>query len=242
MKPLYLIPMTALLGLGCAGTGTKEPASATQARKQAVVQQAKELELMLDSNQEAALGLSDLSTLRFVGMDDGPVPKFNVVTSEGKRLYSEDLVGEEPFVVVFFATWCEACGHKMPILQDALEKVGPITVILVSADEEDTWSHVPGYLKEFGMEFPVVSAHAYPRFALSYNPFETVPLVVVVGRNGGLVDYQIGLGSEDYDRFVKSIALARTIGPLANPGRLRYKAMDQADVDPSEGAKVRPKY
>jgi thiol-disulfide isomerase/thioredoxin len=147
-------------------------------------------------------------------MDDGPVPDFSLTAYDGSRLDSTDFMGEEPFVVVFFATWCEVCDMKMPVLKSALEAAGPVLTILVSVDDASTWAHVPGYLKEHGIRYPVVSAYAYPSFAASYNPFQAVPLVVVVGKNGGLVDFQMGFADSHEKRLTDAIALARTIGPL----------------------------
>lgn len=147
-------------------------------------------------------------------MDNGPVPDFSVQSYDGTALSSDNLVGREPFVVVFFATWCQVCDLKMPVLKQVLDELGPITTIMVSVDDADTWPHVPGYLKEHQVNYPVVSALAYPRFSASYNPFQAVPLVVVVGRNGGLVDYQMGFADTHQKRLKDAIRLARTIGPL----------------------------
>jgi thiol-disulfide isomerase/thioredoxin len=147
-------------------------------------------------------------------MDDGPVPEFSVESHDGTGFDSRDLVGQEPFVVVFFATWCQVCDMKMPMVSRVFEELGPVKTILVSVDDAQTWPHVPGYLKEHEIRFPVVSAHAYPRFSASYNPFQAVPLVVVVGQNGGLVDYQMGFADTHEARLADAIRLARKLGPL----------------------------
>jgi hypothetical protein len=178
------------------------------------------------SNQPAQLYLDDPdaqptddSELRPVGMDDGPVPGFKVKTIDGRLLDSAALVGNEPFIVFFFATWCSMCDQKMPHVRRALEATGPVKVIGVSLDEATTWPHAPGYLKEHGINVPLVRASDYPRFALSYNPFSMIPLVVIVGRNGGLVDFQMGYADNDRERLIAAVQLARTIGPLAQPRR-----------------------
>jgi hypothetical protein len=41
-----------------------------------------------------------------------------------------------------------------------------------------------------------------------------VPLVVVVGQNGGLVDYQMGFADTHQKRLSDAIRTARSIGPL----------------------------
>ena len=156
----------------------------------------------------------DLEGVRFVGMDNGPVPDFSVESYDGTAFESDELVGQEPFIVVFFATWCQVCDLKMPVLKDVLDRLGPVKTIMVSVDDAETWPHVTGYLREHQVQFPVVSAQAYPRFFASYNPFQAVPLVVVVGKNGGLVDYQMGFSETHQERLTNAIRLARSVGPL----------------------------
>lgn len=161
--------------------------------------------------------LDSLRQLRFVGMDDGPVPDFELRAADGTRLNSRDLLGREPFVVAFVATWCEVCERKLTSLRRALEQVGPMVTIPVMADGPETWPDVHEYLAAFGIRQAPVAATEHPDFALSYNPFATVPLLVIVGRNGGLVDYQLGDEPEHDARLVASLELARTIAPLVRP-------------------------
>jgi hypothetical protein len=156
----------------------------------------------------------DLSDIRFVGMDDGPVPEFRITATNGRTFDSGELVGDRAFVFVFFATWCRMCDKKLAAVRRALNRTGSVTMIGVSADDAETWRDVKPFVKEHGLDMPIVPALRNPKFAISYNPFHTVPLVVVVGRNGGLVDYQLGYQGDDEDRFVAAVRLARRIGPL----------------------------
>jgi hypothetical protein len=170
----------------------------------------------IEAARQLSLELEMLKNLRFVGMDDGPVPDFQL-RAAGAEYRSDELVGQRAFVVVFFATWCEACGYKLESMQRALARTGPVSIIPVAVDGPETWPAVGPYLEQYGISAPAVRAADYPFFAFSYNPFETVPLVVIVGRNGGLADYQLGFDSEQESRLQDSLRLAKTIGPLANP-------------------------
>lgn len=170
----------------------------------------------IEAARRLSLELEMLKNLRFVGMDDGPVPDFQL-RAGGTEYRSDELVGQRAFVVVFFATWCEACGYKLESMQRALTRTGPVSIIPVSVDGPETWPEVGRYLEQYGISAPAVRATDYPFFAFSYNPFETVPLLVIVGRNGGLADYQLGFDSEQESRLQDSLRLAKTIGPLANP-------------------------
>lgn len=168
-----------------------------------------------DDSGSGQIDLEKLRGMRFVGMDNGPVPAFRVSSTDGQSFDSTAMVGNRPFVIVFFATWCPVCEKKLPYVKKALAKLGPLTVILVSADTPETFGQVPAYLQRHGLShLPVVRATRYPVFALSYDPFSIVPLVVVVGRNGGLVDFQMGIKQHDSKRLIKAVQLARIIAPL----------------------------
>ena len=84
-------------------------------------------------------------------------------------------------------------------------------------DDKSTWRKVPDYVKNHGLAIPIVAALEHPSFSISYNPWSTVPVVVIVGRNGGLVDYQLGYEPGDAERLMSSLELAKTIGPLKSP-------------------------
>lgn len=199
--------------LGCSGTRAA-PRAASPKPTATVAALTPE---SIEATRQLGLELEMLKNLRFVGMDDGPVPDFDL-SAGGAAYRSQQMVGQQPFVVVFFATWCEACGLKLQSMQRAMRATGPMSVIPVSVDGPETWHDVGHYLEQYGIFEPAVRATDYPFFAYSYNPFETVPLVVIVGRNGGLADLQLGYDSAQESRLSASLRLAKTIGPLAPPG------------------------
>lgn len=161
--------------------------------------------------------LEALRSVRLVGTDDGPVPDFRVEASDGTELDSSELIGHRPFVVAFFATWCGACEQKLMTLRNALDQAGDMLVIPVSFDGPGSRGRVSAYLRALGIAEPAVPASEHPLLVLSYNPFDTIPLLVIVGRNGGLVDYQLGNELAHDRRLVASLKLAHIIPPLAKP-------------------------
>lgn len=189
--------------------------AAAQAARAQVAARAQRLEVLLGQPSQGPVNLDAAASLRIVGMDDGPVPDFELLAPGGAQYSSKSLVGQRPFVTVFFATWCDYCGPELRHLERALQQVGPMLVIPVSADGAETWSQVPGYLAQYGIHQPAVPARDYPLFSVSYDPFDTVPVLVIVGRNGGLVDYHLGYDPAHAERLVDSLRLAQTIGPLA---------------------------
>jgi thiol-disulfide isomerase/thioredoxin len=137
------------------------------------------------------------------------VPAFQLTDVAGKELNSEELIGHQAFVVVFFATWCELCSRKMPMVRRALEKVHGVRVLLVAVDSTDTWNHVPGFLREQRLsEEQVINGLEFPAFTRGYNPVSSIPLVAIVSQSGELVDYQIGLLDGDGPRLEAALRSA----------------------------------
>jgi peroxiredoxin len=200
----------AALVMGCSGASSERPAKSASAKR--APKSPAELYPVVPAVTEPI----NLDDIRFVGMDDGPVPEFKLKSVDGRMFDSEQLVGDRAFVFMFFATWCRMCDKKLAAVRRALRRTGTVTMIGVSVDDAQTWSDVTPFVKHHGLEMPVVPALENPKFAIEYNPFHTVPLVVVVGRNGGLVDYQLGYQGDDEERFVAAVQLARRIGPLKN--------------------------
>jgi len=151
-------------------------------------------------------------------------PAFQVESVDGTTFDSRSLIGQKPFVVVFFATWCHVCELKLPETAELLREVAPLDVIGVSLDDPGDYAAVPGFTKRTRFSFPVVRGDDYPRFALAYDPLQTVPVVAVVGANGYLVDYQIGYSVTHRARLAAALEVARHAPSDAPPflgGRTR---------------------
>jgi peroxiredoxin len=138
-----------------------------------------------------------------------PVPEFRVHTLDGDVVDSKELVGQEPFVLVYFATWCQVCEMKLPMVRHVLQNYDPdMRVYGVVVDDQETWHRVPEYLSRHHLDFELVRATDFPRFAMAYSPSGRVPAVTIVGRNGYLVDYQHGYSRGHYPRLVQALSMA----------------------------------
>lgn len=137
------------------------------------------------------------------------VPPFRVRALDGTLLDSSALIGKQAFVVVFFATWCDVCDLKLPVLHAAVaESATPTPLIGVAVDDRQSWPEVASFLRRHQIAYPTVRADDYPRFALAYGPMQTVPAVAIVGKHGYLVDYQVGYGQSHAARVRRTLALA----------------------------------
>jgi peroxiredoxin len=149
---------------------------------------------------------------------DRRVPAFDVTTVDCRNFKSRELVGKRPFVLVFFSSWCRVCERKMPALRAAVAALGnQIDFIGVALDEDETWENVSPFVERHRIAFPIVRGAAYRSFSLGYDPMGSIPVVVVVGRDGVVVDLQVGYSPFDYNRLVAAAALAEKVRPNASP-------------------------
>jgi thiol-disulfide isomerase/thioredoxin len=146
------------------------------------------------------------------------VPAFDVTTLDCRSLKSGELVGKRPFVLVFFASWCGVCERKMPSVRAAAAALGDqVDFIGVALDEDETWKNVSSFVERHGLAFPIVRGAHYRSFSLGYDPLGSIPVVVVVGRDGVVVDLQVGYSPFDYNRLVGAAALAEKVRPDTLP-------------------------
>jgi thiol-disulfide isomerase/thioredoxin len=147
-------------------------------------------------------------------------PAFRVSTADCQVLDSRELIGKRAFVVAFFATWCGVCKYKLPLLERALEQQrGQLPLILVSLDDDQTWPDVPEYLARWRLDGSPVRGHDFLPFSVGYNPFGAVPLTVIVGRSGRVLDVQLGLRRTDFGRLLQAMDMALTEPPEQAPPR-----------------------
>ena len=141
---------------------------------------------------------------------DERVPDFLLASERCEIFDSRELVGKQPFVVVFFASWCSVCEHKMPLIRRALaERSDEVTSVFVSLDDPDGWAETQQFLARNGLvPTSAVAGRDFLSFSLGYNPFRSVPVVVVVGRSGHLVDVQVGVRDGDGDRLDEALDIA----------------------------------
>jgi thiol-disulfide isomerase/thioredoxin len=169
-------------------------------------------------------------------LPDARVPDFVLASQDCQIFDSAELIGKRPFAVVFFASWCEVCEAKFPLLGRALrERADELTSVFVSLDDAAQWPGTEALLAENGLEpKAAVAGRDFLSFSLGYDPFRSVPVVVIVGRSGRVVDIQIGVRDGDEDRLEDALDSAIGEAPL-DIAEAPLKAAN-ASSEPSEPA------
>jgi peroxiredoxin len=89
-------------------------------------------------------------------------------------------------LVHFWATWCVACRHEMPLVERLWQRYRKdgLTVLGVNVDRGDA-DAVRAFAREYGMTFPVLldrDGAARARYGV-----RALPLTYIIGRDGRIV-------------------------------------------------------
>lgn len=103
-----------------------------------------------------------------------PIPPFDLELLEGGRLSSEELRGQGPVVVNFWATWCGPCVREIPSLQKLHRQQGA-RVVSINLDREGAQVVRP-FVAEHGIDYPVMLGDTglFERYGGSAIPYTLV--------------------------------------------------------------------
>lgn len=147
-----------------------------------------------------------------------PAPAVRGADADGVEVKLADLKGKV-VLVVFWATWCNPCVERIPILNRALElyENDGFAILGVNLDTgPDRARLVRRFVVEFGVPWPnVLNGEGGDDIAGAYAVAE-IPANVLIGRDGTVVTFD--LGGADLLQAV-SQAVGASGQPRGNPGR-----------------------
>jgi len=119
-----------------------------------------------------------------------PAPSFDLNDADGKSVKLSALKGRV-VLVNFWATWCHGCQTEIPSFiefQKKYDKRG-LTIVGVSMDD-DGWKLVRPWMKEKGVNYPIVIGNA--DLSQKYG-LAGMPLSVLVDRQGRIASSHAGV-------------------------------------------------
>src|SRR5579871_216723 len=135
---------------------------------------------------------------------------FHLKAPDGQSFSLESLRGKL-VLLNFWATWCEPCRAEVPMFEKLRQEFAPkgLTVFGVNAGEDA--GTVRKFLDEAKLKYPVLLA-AGSTVEEDYS-VTAYPTVVLIGRDGQIVLYHVGTGSEqDLRANLSRLGLAGTEG------------------------------
>ena len=143
-------------------------------------------------------------------------PDFTARDVQGRTFRLSDHLGKEVILLDFWATYCEPCKAEFPHLRALYEQSRDrgFLIVGIAMDGPESSAEVPAFVNRYSLTFPVVLDDDSSIAGL-YNPKRSMPLSVLVDRNGHVVRVREGYNPGD-ERLVKEDVLGALAA--ASPG------------------------
>lgn len=130
-----------------------------------------------------------------VKLDENKAPDFALKSFDGKIVKLSDYKGKV-VIIDFWATWCPPCRKGIPdLISIQNDYKNDVVIIGISLDGEKTLKDVPGFVKSYGINYPIV--YGDDKVVAAYGGIEGIPTAFVVDKKGNVVDKHVGLVPKD---------------------------------------------
>ena len=120
-----------------------------------------------------------------------------------KKVSLTDFKGKV-IVLDFWATWCVPCKAEIPGFIDLQRKHGARGLQVIGLSVDDSQPTAKKYADEMKMNYPVLLAEGKEDILMAYDPIPSIPVSVVIGRDGKICSKHVGISPMDV--FEKEIA------------------------------------
>jgi peroxiredoxin len=141
-------------------------------------------------------------------------PDFTLKTLDGKSFSLGEELGRGPVVLVFFKVSCPTCQYALPFFERLHKAYRNKGIALVGVSQNDA-KDTAGFLKEFGITFPVLldDTHSYP--ASNAYGLTNVPTIFWIAQDGEIEVSSVGWLKADFEEINRKMAEAGKSAPAA---------------------------
>ena len=130
---------------------------------------------------------------------------FTLKDVEGKDVSLQSFKGKV-IVLDFWATWCGPCKVEIPHFIEFQQKYGSKGLQIVGISVDDTADKLVPYVKEMGMNYPVLQGLGHDAVQDAYGPILGIPVSVMISRDGKVCATHTGLTSKDvFEKEIQSL-------------------------------------
>jgi thiol-disulfide isomerase/thioredoxin len=106
----------------------------------------------------------------------------------------------------FWATWCGPCKVEIPHFIEFQEKYGAKGLQVVGVSVDDPVDKLAPYVKEMGMNYPVLQGLGHDAVQDAYGPILGIPVSVMISRDGKVCATHTGLTGKDvFEKEIESL-------------------------------------
>lgn len=94
----------------------------------------------------------------WAGNKSKPLPDFTlpVVSRENQKVQLQTVNGENPVLLVFWATWCPSCVEEIPVLNQWQEKYGPQGLKILGVNVQEKQPDIQKFMAKHKIEYPIL--------------------------------------------------------------------------------------
>jgi len=122
-----------------------------------------------------------------------------------KKVSLSDFKGKV-VILDFWATWCVPCKAEIPGFIDLQRKYGGKGLQIIGLSVDDSLPTAKKYADEMKMNYPVLLAEGKEDILRAYDPIPSIPVSVVIGRDGKTCAKHVGIAPMDvFEREIASL-------------------------------------
>ena len=141
----------------------------------------------------------------------GRPPPFTLPAATGGptrgRFNLRPLLGQNPVVILFWATWCAPCQQELPFYQSLYERYQAqgLRIVAISMDSQATVMRAGPAARRLGVQFDVVT-DVDSRVTTQLNPRRGAPFSIWIDRAGRIVREREGFSPAEQGAIARGVA------------------------------------